>query len=531
MMSNILLSLKNLTAAYGGSDVISNISFDMKSGEIIGIVGESGSGKSTLLKTIFPLQEFGVIQSDGEVQFQGKDMATLTEFEKKRLRGEQMGMIFQNPKAAFNPVRSYKKQFIETLKSHGCYNKNTFQQQVFEIFEKLKLTDGKRILNSCPFELSGGMNQRMAIALAVLLQPVLLLADEPTSALDITAQEQVMEELLRIRELYHTSVLIVSHNIGAVARLADKIGVMYQGNLIEFGTTMEVLSHPKSPYTRRLLAAVPQIKDISDKKTCTSSECLLRLSRVSKEYKGFNTTFSALKTMDLQVTAGEILGIAGESGSGKSTLLHLIGGLCRPTKGTIVFKGRDITLTRKKEDYKDMQMIFQNSFEAFNPRRSIRSSIGEALKNLCDIKNRKDLDNRIALLMKRVGLDVKLANRYPWELSGGQCQRAAIARAICAEPDLLLCDEITSALDVSVQSEIIKLLLELHRSLGMAIIFVSHDIALISSICEHIMVIQDGACMEYGTTTEVITNPKTDYTKRLVTYSLHSKGAAEIGTY
>ncbi|RDU24937.1 ABC transporter ATP-binding protein [Anaerosacchariphilus polymeriproducens] len=517
MMNDTILSINNLSVSYSrNNDVVSNVSFDLKQGEIIGIVGESGSGKSTLLKAVLPIEN-GVLLSSGEIMFQNKGLSSMPQKEKMKLRGKQIGMVFQNPKASFNPIRTFRKQFIETLKSHGRYEKENFNQQVCEVFESLNLMEGKRILDSCPFEMSGGMNQRISIALSVLLKPSILLADEPTSALDVTSQEQVMDELLRMREHYQTSIIIVTHNIGLLAKVADKVGVMFQGRIVEFGTTNEVLQRPKNLYTKKLLSAVPKISDRLEKIESKNTEDLLELKQLSKEFIKNRKCMFKLSQVNMQLKKGEILGIVGESGSGKSTLLKQIGGLQHPTAGTIVFKGKKLEFHRTKSDYCGMQMIFQNVFESFNPRLTIRSSLSETLKNLCGIKDLIERNNRIDNLMGMVGLKPHLADRYPTELSGGQCQRAAIARAISVNPELLLCDEITSALDVSVQAEIIKLLLNLSQELNMAIIFVSHDIVLLSNICEKIMVMHQGKCIESGSVNEIIKNPKEDYTKRLLT--------------
>lgn len=515
-MNKPVLSVKNLSAGYGGREVISGITFDIGKGEIVAIVGESGSGKSTLLKSILLMEEQGIVISDGAVEFDNTGESFISTAGQRKFRGGQLGMIFQNPQASFNPIRTYKKQFIETLKSHGRYRKETFDRQVAEIFEKLKLDDHKRILDSCPYEMSGGMNQRIAIALAVLLKPGLLLADEPTSALDVTAQRQVTEELLRIRKYYHTSMLIVTHNIALAIKTADKVGVMKQGKIVEFGIAKEVFEHPQSDYTKGLLKAVPRMEDAGRERTRREGEPFLLLQQVSKEYKTHLQTFQALTRVELQLRPGEILGIVGISGSGKSTLLRQIAGLEKPSEGRIIFHGEDMARGRKKSDYCRMQLIFQNACESFDPRLTIRYSIGETLRNLCGVRSKKERKEQIDCLMEKVGLKPELADRYPNELSGGQCQRAAIARAICVRPEVLLCDEITSALDAYVQADIIKLLLKLAKDFKLAIIMVSHDIALVSNICDRIMVMHEGRCMEAGYVRDFITNPKTDAAKRLL---------------
>ncbi|MDO5294153.1 MAG: ABC transporter ATP-binding protein [bacterium] len=516
-MSKIRLEIEELEVQYGSKVAISDISFSLNKGQIVAIVGESGSGKSTLLKSLSTLNQLGGTQSHGKIKYCGKDIAEMTPSERKQLLGVEIGMIFQNPQGSFNPLRTYRKQFIETLKSHGLYDKNTFDIQIAELFEKLNLTGASRILASRPYEMSGGMNQRIAIALALLLEPKVLLADEPTSALDVSSQIQVLEELIRIKQYFQTSILFVTHNVGAAAMVADKIGVMYKGRLVEFGNSSEVLYEPKHEYTKRLLAAVPKMKKEAPAELSSSKDALLELNGVNKVYFEKEEPFFALNHLQLSVRQGEILGVVGESGSGKSTLLKVVAGLQSPTDGSIYWKGKEITnKKRTKEDYREIQMIFQNARESLNPRRKIRDTFGETIKNLQGIKKKSERDKIIDHWMERVGLPKDLADRYPSQLSGGQCQRVAIARAIAVKPKLLLCDEITSALDVSVQEEVVRLLMKLVKEEQITMIFVTHDLSLVSNISETIMVMQGGNCVEYGSTHQVICHSKHSYTKRLL---------------
>lgn len=527
-MSETVLSVKDLSVQYGSHKVLSNLSFEVNKGEIIGIVGESGCGKSTLLKALFPKRSPNLFLSSGSILFENQNLANEDRKKAEGLCGREMGMIFQNPKASFNPIRTYKSQFIETLKSHGMYHKETFESHVLKTFERMNLTGGRELLESCPYEMSGGMNQRIAIALSILLKPRLLLADEPTSALDVASQKLVMEELLRIREFTNTSIILVTHNMGLLSGVADKVGVINQGSLEEWGTVHNVFGSPKHSFTKILLEAVPKLnipERIEEEKL---SDCILKLEEVSKQYKRKKIPFLALSQVGMEVKAGEILGVVGESGSGKSTLLNMIAGLCSPTDGSVIFKNR-IMERRKRDDYCNVQMVFQHAAESFNPRHHIRKAIDETLKNLCNLKSRAVRNERIDELMKWVGLSPELADRYPWELSGGQCQRAAIARAISISPKLLLCDEITSALDVSVQKEIIDLLKKLVKETGMSVVFVSHDLVLVSSFCDTIMVLCNGECVEAAATRDIIKNPSQDYTKKLLKMA-RIDGSLFIGT-
>ncbi|GEM_PF-128416 len=528
-MSETVLSVKDLSVQYGSHKVLSNLSFEVNKGEIIGIVGESGCGKSTLLKALFPKRSPNLFISSGSILFEDQNLVNEDCKKAEELCGRGMGMIFQNPKASFNPIRTYKSQFIETLKSHGMYHKVAFESLVLKTFDSINLTGGRELLESCPYEMSGGMNQRIAIALSILLKPRLLLADEPTSALDVASGKLVIEELLRIRSLTNTSIILVTHNMGLLSGVADKVGVINQGSLEEWGTVHKVFGSPEHSFTKTLLEAVPKLsvpERIEEEKL---SDCILKLEEVSKEYKRKKISFLALSQVGMEVKTGEILGVVGESGSGKSTLLNMIAGLCSPTDGSVIFKNRIMGKRRKRDDYCNVQMVFQNAIESFNPRIHIRKTIDKTIKNLCNIKSKAERNERIDELMKWVGLSPELADRYPWELSGGQCQRAAIARAISISPKLLLCDEITSALDVSVQKEIIDLLKKLVKETGMSVIFISHDLLLVSSFCNTIMVLCNGKCVEAAATRDIIKNPSQDYTKKLLK-TARIDGSLFIGT-
>ncbi|RKD33667.1 ABC transporter ATP-binding protein [Lacrimispora algidixylanolytica] len=528
-MSESVLSVKDLSVQYGSHKVLSNLSFEVNKGEIIGIVGESGCGKTTLLKALFPKRTTNLIISSGSILFEDQNLANADKKKAEELCGRGIGMIFQNPKASFNPIRTYKSQYIETLKSHGMYHKETFESLVLKTFERMNLTGGRELLESCPYEMSGGMNQRIAIALSILLKPRLLLLDEPTSALDVASGKLVMEELQRIRELTNTSIILVTHNMGLLSGVADKVGVINQGSLVEWGTVHKVFGSPEHSFTKTLLDAVPKLGIPERIEEENISDCILKLEEVSKEYKRKNSPFLALAKVGMEVKTGEILGVVGESGSGKSTLLNMIAGLCSPTDGSVIFKNRIMEKRRKRDDYCNVQMVFQHAAESFNPRHHIRKAMDKTLKNLCDLKSRAERNERINELMKRVDLSPDLADRYPWELSGGQCQRAAIARAISISPKLLLCDEITSALDVSVQKEIIDLLKKLVKETGMSVIFVSHDLLLVSSFCDTIMVLWNGECVEAAATRDIIKNPSQDYTKKLLK-TARIDGSLYIGT-
>ncbi len=508
-MNDFMLHLNDVSLSYKDTKAVSKVSLSVKKGEILGIVGETGSGKTTLLKSILPLDEFG-IQKSGTIVFENKHLLTMHHESKRKLLGKHIGMIFQHPKASFNPTRCYKDQFKEALMSHNMYEKAFFYQKVDAIFKKLGLEDTERILASRPFEMSGGMNQRIAISLAVLLETSLLLADEPTSALDLKSQVGVMDEICRMRDIYKTTVIFVTHNIDVVAKIADRIGVMYQGRLIEIDEASKIVTDPQHPYTRKLIDAVPKLKDYQSVKPLDTRETILELRALGKV---FPHRVSAVNDISLSVKKGEILGIVGESGSGKSTLLKLIAGLEKNTTGEALFLNKDIAL---RVDYKAMQMVFQHPHDSFNPKKIMKKAFYESLANHLNVRKRKEADDMLRDLMNTVGLDFELLNKYPHELSGGQCQRAAIARAICVKPQLLLCDEITSSLDASVQAEVVVLIKKLAETMNMAVIFVSHDIALVSQLSHRLLVLKNGDCVEHKETQAILDAPEHPYTKELI---------------
>ncbi|MGI6307741.1 MAG: ABC transporter ATP-binding protein [Dethiobacteria bacterium] len=516
-MTDALLTIKNVSAGYGGDDVLHDISFELKSGEIFALVGESGSGKSTILKIITGLDSSGVHFSDGTVTFKGRDMSTLTTEERRRLLGEKICTVSQNPSQTMNSIRKIRKQFMETIRSHRSVEKADAIAMISTAFGKLGLGDTARILDCCPFELSGGMCQRVVLALAMVMKPELMLADEPTSALDVMSQRQMIDELRLLRESCGTSIILVTHNIALASQIADKIAIMLSGRIVEHGETVRVLSSPEHTYTKKLLSDVPRIRSVFP--VYSFGVPLLEVTGVSKSYAVGEKQVDAVRNVSFTLSRGEVLGVVGESGSGKSTLSRQLLRLERPDSGNIVFDGTKISGIGKRELrslYRRAQMVFQVPAASFDRRRTVRSTLRDAVRNLTDKKTSAEVDGYIDELMERVGLAPEMADRYPWELSGGQCQRAAIARAISAEPDMLICDEATSALDVSVQAQIAELLNSLVRQRDMSMIFISHDIALVSGLCDTIMVMRNGKCVELGPTERIITSPKSEYTKALL---------------
>ena len=546
-----LLRIDHLTAGYGGDAVIEDISIRLHTGEVLGIVGESGSGKSTLLKAIAQIRGLSTEIHAGTVSFDTKDLAVLSEGERRRLRGEEIAMVFQYAGASLNPTRQIGTQLVETMRAHTNLSREEIYARAAEVFGGMGFSDVRRILATYPFELSGGMAQRAAIALAVILRPQLLLADEPTSALDATIQLQVLDELRALKERTGTAILLITHNIGVVRHIADRVAVMCKGKIVEQGSVDEVLGNPQHPYTRELLAAVPKMsaathtdcdrRDHAEKNTApiaspvTTGEGdrvsggrgahfqdLLRFDNVSMHFDDAAGRVQAIDGISFSLAQRELLGIVGESGSGKSTVAKLLTGLHTPTGGKILLDGKDITNAVGKERrtlYTRIQMVFQDAVGSFNPRRTVGAMIGETICRLCT-PDARATEKRVAELLTEVGLPSSYANRYPHEMSGGECQRAAIARAMAVHPEILVCDEATSALDVSVQAKIIALLLHLQREHGMSLLFISHDLPLVSSIAGRVLIMQDGRIVEQGETSRVLREPSEDYTRNLLRAAL-----------
>ena len=541
-----LLRIDHLTAGYGGDAVIEDISISLHTGEVLGIVGESGSGKSTLLKAIAQIRGLSTEIHAGTVSFDTKNLAVLSEGERRRLRGEEIAMVFQYAGASLNPTRQIGTQLVETMRAHIDLSREEIYARAAEVFGGMGFPDVRRILATYPFELSGGMAQRAAIALAVILRPQLLLADEPTSALDATIQLQVLDELRALKERTGTAILLITHNIGVVRHIADRVAVMCKGKIVEQGSVTDVLGNPQHPYTRELLAAVPKMSaathtdcnrrdhaedaaaspTLTGEADCVSSDGrsspLLRFDNVSMHFDDAGGRVQAIDGISFSLAQRELLGIVGESGSGKSTVAKLLTGLHTPTGGKILLDGKDITHAVGKERrtlYTRIQMVFQDAVGSFNPRRSIGAMIGETICRLCT-PDARTTAQRVGELLTEVGLPSSYANRYPHEMSGGECQRAAIARAMAVHPEILVCDEATSALDVSVQAKIIALLLHLQREHGMSLLFISHDLPLVSSIADRVLIMQNGRIVEQGKTSRVLREPSEDYTRNLLQAAL-----------
>ena len=523
-----LLRIDGLCAGYGDSAILHDITLQVAPGEVLGIVGASGSGKSTLLKAIMGIRETGLIHRAGTIQFDGRDLAACTAEDYRRLRGAEMGIVFQHAGASLNPTRRIRTQFAEAMRAHGTFTDAEITERAAELLRRMGFTDADHILDAYPFTLSGGMAQRAAIALALALRPRLLLADEPTSALDAALQRQMLQILRTLRDEDGTALLLVTHNIGVLRHIADRAAVMKDGRIIEQGATAELLAHPQCADTQNLLASVPRISVLpqipsrtqisSPKNTSCMKPPLLRFENVSMHFDGDTARTQAVDAMTFSLYERERLGLVGASGSGKTTAAKLLTGLLTPTEGRILLAGKNVVGASgrvRKELCRRIQMVFQDAHGSFNPRRSIGAAIGETIRNLCP-PDEETTDHRVAALLDEVELPASYATRYPHEVSGGECQRAAIARAMAVSPDILICDEATSALDTCVQEKIITLLRRLQKEHGMSLLFISHDLPLVSSITDRILILRQGRIIEQGKTADILRAPHESDTRELL---------------
>ena len=523
-----LLSVDNLTIALPpGSDrnyAISGVSFTLDPGEVLCIVGESGSGKSVTAATIMGLLPRTLVCEGGRILFAGRDLLALSNDAMRALRGSQLGMIFQEPMTALNPLMRVGDQIAEVLTVHGV---GGTRERVPELLSAVNLPDIARLARAYPHMLSGGQRQRVMIAMALALEPALLIADEPTTALDVTTQMQILRLIKHIQQRRGTGVLFITHDFGVVAEIADRVAVMQEGCVVEAGTAAHVLNAPQHPYTRSLIAAVPN--RIAGRIQLIGRQ-VLEVVGVRKTYWrgggifGGGTPVQAVESADFVLHEGETLGLVGESGSGKSTLARCVVRLVQPDVGAIRFHDTDLTrLDRRgwRPFRQRIQMIFQDPFASLNPRRRVGEIIADG--PIAHGTPRAEALRRVQELLGLVQLDPGAAERFPHEFSGGQRQRIGIARALAVNPELLIADEPVSALDVSVQAQVLELLETLRRRLALTMLFITHDLRVAAQICGRIAVMQRGRIVELGETAQVFAAPQHPYTRSLLD-SIPGKG-------
>ena len=550
-----LLEVNNLSIDFqtesGSVNAVSSLSFKIPKGKTLGLVGESGSGKSVTalsLMRLIPNPPGKITQ--GEILFNGKNLLDLREAEMRKVRGNKMSMIFQEPMTSLNPVFTIGNQIAEALILHRKLSKDEARVTTIDLLDKVGIKDPQKRISAYPHEFSGGQRQRVMIAMAIACSPELLIADEPTTALDVTVQKQILELLKDLQKQYQMSILFITHDLGVVADMADNVLVMQSGKGVESKPVRQIFTQAEHPYTRGLLACRPTLKtntrrlqtvsdfidsekkqqkqeDLKEKKTDLSKNpVLLKVDSLNKHFPLEKNIFgkprSILKAVDdisFQVIKGSTLGLVGESGCGKTTLGRLTLRLIEPSSGKVFYGGKDIlglNFKQMRALRKKMQIIFQDPYASLNPRMTVGSAILEPMiiHNLGE--NNKDRWDRVIDLVEKVGLQADMINRYPHEFSGGQRQRICIARALAVEPEFIVCDESVSALDVSIQSQILNLLLDLQDNLDLTYIFISHDLSVVKFMSDEVLVMHKGKIVEKNSSDQIYSNPQHPYTKELL---------------
>ena len=525
MSNTAVLKIDNLSVQVVGSatghKVIKNIGFQIVAGETVCVVGESGSGKSvTSLAVMGLLPKDGLVACSGSIMVEGENVLTASPQRLREMRATRMAMVFQEPMTALNPVEKVGAQIEEVLRLHTRLGKTERRDKVLAMLESVHLPDVGRIYDAYPHQLSGGQRQRIVIAMALILGPKLLIADEPTTALDVTTQKQILLLIRELQEKHNTAVLFITHDFGVVAEIADRIVVMNQGEVVESGTRSEILARPAVAYTRMLVSSVPSL--IPKKRTPLTSKVVLEVTGLDKTYTekrmfGAGRSVAAARDVNITLRRGEIVGVVGESGSGKSTVARCVVRLIDPTKGEIRINGTDIAQysgSRLQPLRQRIQIVFQDPYRSLNPRIRVGDSIIEGLLNFGT--PRAQALEKATELLRVVGLQADAMQRYPHQFSGGQRQRICIARALALEPDILVADEAVSALDVSVQAQVLDLLEEIRARTGVAVLFITHDLRVAAQICDTIVVMQNGRIVEAGAAEEVLTAPQQEYTRSLI---------------
>ncbi len=521
-----LLSVQNLTIPLpAGGDrpyAVENVSYDIHPGEILCIVGESGSGKSMSANAIMGLLPDYLQPTQGSILLKGTNLLTQPEHWLRSIRGQQIGMIFQEPLSALNPLMTIGKQIGEVMQVHDKYPGEQRKQRVLELLNFVGLPDPEILYDLYPFRLSGGQRQRVMIAMALALEPDLLIADEPTTALDMTTQAQILSLIARIQKEKGMGVMFITHDFGVVAEIAHRVAVMEKGILVEQGTADQVLNRPQHPYTKRLIASVPN-RRMDETPRAEEPAPVMEVRNLHKTYVvgggmlGTKRVVHAVNDVSFTVRHGETLGIVGESGSGKSTIGKCLLKLIKVDSGQMLFQGKDIVPlpeSRFRPMRHNIQMIFQDPYASLNPRHTIGKILTDG--PVANGKSRADAEARARELLELVGLDASSFNRYPNEFSGGQRQRIGIARALALDPKLLVADESVSALDVSVQAQVLELLRELQQKLQIAMIFITHDLRVAAQVCNSVVVMHKGKVVEYGKPSQIFERPENPYTQQLI---------------
>ncbi|MER5578643.1 ABC transporter ATP-binding protein [Streptomyces massasporeus] len=504
-----LVEVTGLRVEFGALRAVDGLSFRLEEGAALALVGESGSGKSTVASALLGLHRGTGARVEGSVEVAGTDVQRASDAELRRLRGGRAAMVFQDPLSSLDPYYAIGDQIAEVYRVHARASRRAARARAVEVLDRVGIPDAARRSRSRPHEFSGGMRQRALIAMALACEPRLLIADEPTTALDVTVQAQVLDLLHTLREETGMGLLLVTHDVGVAAESVDEVLVMRHGRAVEHGPVAGVLGAPAEPYTRELLAAVPRL-DAPRKASTDPAEVVLEATGLRREFGRGKRAVTAVDDVSLTLRRGETLGIVGESGSGKTTLGRMLVGLLEPTSGSLGFAGRPHTGVNPA-----VQMVFQDPVSSLNPRRSVGESIADPLRARGERQEGR-IRERVEELLERVGLEAGHYDRYPHEFSGGQRQRVGIARALAADPRVIVCDEPVSALDVTTQAHVVALLGELQRELGLALVFVAHDLAVVRQVSDRVAVMRRGRIVEEGPVEEVYESPRDPYTRQLL---------------
>ncbi|MBJ6132573.1 ABC transporter ATP-binding protein [Ochrobactrum sp. Q0168] len=531
-MNKTLLSVRDLSVAFrqNGEERISvdRVSFDIAEGETVALVGESGSGKSVSALSVLKLLPYpAASHPSGEILFSGKDLMKASEPELRRVRGNDIAMIFQEPMTSLNPLHSVERQIGEILRVHQGMGDAQARARTLELLNEVGIREPEKRLSAFPHQLSGGQRQRVMIAMALANKPKLLIADEPTTALDVTVQAQILKLLAELKAAQGMSMLFITHDLGIVRKIADKVCVMSKGKIVEAGPTKDIFDNPQHPYTRHLLAAEPKGEPPAPDpaaKTVMEGKDIRVWFPIKKGFLRKTVDHvKAVDGIDVNLRAGQTLGVVGESGSGKTTLGLALSRMIS-SKGDIRFEGRDIAKFSFKDMRplrREMQIVFQDPFGSLSPRMTIADIIAEGLLVHEPKLSADDRDARVVAALQEVNLDPETRFRYPHEFSGGQRQRIAIARAMVLNPRFVMLDEPTSALDMSVQAQVVDLLRGLQKKHDLAYLFISHDLKVVRALANDVLVMRNGKAVEYGPAKDVFANPKTDYTKALMAAAFH----------
>lgn len=535
-MTETVLEISDLVVTFdtpdGEVEAVKGISLKIDRGECLGIVGESGSGKSQTFLSAFGLTSANARVS-GSVKFQGREVLGLRRKDLDSFRGRHVAFVFQDPLTALTPHMTVEAQMCEVLTHHFQVTGAPARQRAAEWLERVRIPEAARRLSQYPHELSGGMRQRVMIAMAMMAEPALLVADEPTTALDATVQAQVLDLIEDLRKDTHAAVALITHDMGVIARMAQRVVVMRRGEIVESGSADEIYNHPKADYTRMLLGAVPRIDGARAHQLAPPDPGppILEVDDVRVQFPvkvkdgslfGRTKQLRAVDGVSFSLHAGETLGIVGESGCGKSTLARAVVQLLPRNAGKVTFLGRNLLPSEKeaiRKSRQDLQIVFQDPLASLDPRMTLGASIAEPLLAFEPLLTREQREERVKAMMAQVGLDPDLINRYPHELSGGQNQRVGVARAMILKPKLVVCDEAVSALDVSIQAQIMKLLIDLQREFNVSMLFISHDLAVVREISHNVLVLYLGRAVEYGPSEVILTDPRHPYTKALLAAS------------